>query len=1123
MAIGDSVNGGFVYWIDGADPNHVKIAAKAWSAYDNATISNGPLASNLGGMIPGINPNLGPFGTGSVVVDPPWLVYPFACDGEVLTNCESHIDGFANTQSLMNQWAVGWCGATPPFSYANDDGGHSRSIYKEMYLNHTILSSFDWHVPAIDELVEATSALGALSSASAFSSWTSVYPSSTQVSAAEEANGCFDLNGNSLVDFKDASSPTQADNVWGVRTEGDSTNQTVLFADTIILPKRVWNAWLLIKETYISPPCNSGCVFLINNYIFNAASAVGAADGTISWQWWGQPGLCTAPFTVIVTNVSTGAVHSTTTVNTVGTNASPNVETANNVIGGDIYQIEVSPTGDPGCVTITQQAVIISSIICAETYPVIDSPAINNVTTFGGNDGDVLLPFHYENASGAQVPVVYGTTCGLISLLEYDSAQTGNFITYQTPPVLFNSGTTSTSFSNLAAGDYRFTITDCYGCFDVIIFTITEPGDPCNTSTLNATYGIGSNPTCPPGNIYSGDVTISPSGGVPPYSILLVNYPTCYSSSPTPQLAGYTNITTNLNYPGICSGSYMFEIMDSMGCTKKLAVALHCSPCSLSASTTITQPDCDSGIDVVTLGECSVNVLGGGGNYDYTLTGNTTIGPFSSGSSYTFANITPDNYTLTVTDPTTGCTTTSTVNITAPPPIVVTGLVSNVTLYGLSDGSITTTITGGVSPYSYSWNTGDITQHLTGIPVGVYTITVIDANGCESIATFVLEQPPCNMLVFGTVSGITGDPNSTSSTATATIDVDSATILNYDGLRFLIDIPDGSGNFAYYEIWFDATGSTAAPTAVSGYTQVEADISASTTVSDIAGVIEVALALSNITVTRTADIISITFDKTGASALAHASTNGTTASLLALSLTSQTSCDGSINLYNPTGGIFPYSYSWTGPNGYTASTQDISGLCVGYYTVMICDVSGTCCAEARFLVMPGDCITSEDADDAIEYINSICHRCGCDVVVTEEDVPQSITQERIAEKTFTIKSSHGNNIVIEEQSNIKPRPIKHEGKIIDLEAETVEKLIEKMKKESDLAMYTPKQIEDGMLEVKKTLHLYNHERPVFHELPSEKKKGIGCKKCGDTGFIGICVFGGCFECYVGYYKWKKRF
>ena len=46
--------------------------------------------------------------------------------------------------------------------------------------------------------------------------------------------------------------------------------------------------------------------------------------------------------------------------------------------------------------------------------------------------------------------------------------------------------------------------------------------------------------------------------------------------------------------------------------------------------------------------------------------------------------------------------------------------------------------------------------------------------------------------------------------------------------------------------------------------------------------------------------------------------------------------DGSINL-SVSGGTPVYTYSWTGPGGFTAATQDISGLVAGLYDVLVTD------------------------------------------------------------------------------------------------------------------------------------------------------------------------------------------
>jgi len=45
---------------------------------------------------------------------------------------------------------------------------------------------------------------------------------------------------------------------------------------------------------------------------------------------------------------------------------------------------------------------------------------------------------------------------------------------------------------------------------------------------------------------------------------------------------------------------------------------------------------------------------------------------------------------------------------------------------------------------------------------------------------------------------------------------------------------------------------------------------------------------------------------------------------------------GSIDL-SVSGGVGPFTYSWTGPSGFTATTEDLSGLPYGIYTVTVTD------------------------------------------------------------------------------------------------------------------------------------------------------------------------------------------
>ena len=47
---------------------------------------------------------------------------------------------------------------------------------------------------------------------------------------------------------------------------------------------------------------------------------------------------------------------------------------------------------------------------------------------------------------------------------------------------------------------------------------------------------------------------------------------------------------------------------------------------------------------------------------------------------------------------------------------------------------INLTVEGGTAPYTYSWNTGDVSEDLFSVSEGFYEVTVIDVNGCSKEA-----------------------------------------------------------------------------------------------------------------------------------------------------------------------------------------------------------------------------------------------------------------------------------------------------------------------------------------------------------------------------------------------------
>lgn len=71
-------------------------------------------------------------------------------------------------------------------------------------------------------------------------------------------------------------------------------------------------------------------------------------------------------------------------------------------------------------------------------------------------------------------------------------------------------------------------------------------------------------------------------------------------------------------------------------------------------------------------------------------------------------------------------------------------LLTDATCYGDSTGAIDITLATGTGPISYNWSNGSVSEDLTGIPAGTYTLIVTDANGCNNNAqpySFTIDEP----------------------------------------------------------------------------------------------------------------------------------------------------------------------------------------------------------------------------------------------------------------------------------------------------------------------------------------------------------------------------------------------
>lgn len=169
-------------------------------------------------------------------------------------------------------------------------------------------------------------------------------------------------------------------------------------------------------------------------------------------------------------------------------------------------------------------------------------------------------------------------------------------------------------------------------------------------------------------------------------------------------------------------------------------------------------------------GSISVTVSGGTPPFKYSWTGPNSF----TSTSQNLSGIAPGNYTVTVTDYKECSMTSAPITVQAKTVINYNATVTNVLCYDQTNGSITLgTVTGGVSPLTYSWSNGKTTQNLLNIGAGTYTLTITDGAGCKTIQAFTVTQP--SAALTATVAKTDDTNGTTAGTGTASLTVTGGT------------------------------------------------------------------------------------------------------------------------------------------------------------------------------------------------------------------------------------------------------------------------------------------------------------------------------------------------------------
>ncbi len=183
--------------------------------------------------------------------------------------------------------------------------------------------------------------------------------------------------------------------------------------------------------------------------------------------------------------------------------------------------------------------------------------------------------------------------------------------------------------------------------------------------------------------------------------------------------------------------------------TQNISAGGNCCPASpppppLLSSATGTNATCANGCN----GSATANPVGGLSPYSYAWSANA-----NNATTQTVTDLCAGTYSVTVTDAE-GTQSTSSVTISEPSAIAVVGTVEQPNCFG-ENGSIQTNITGGASPYSIDWNGLNPLE----IPPGTHTITVSDANACETNYSFEITAPEAilgDLTISPDLGGCTG-------------------------------------------------------------------------------------------------------------------------------------------------------------------------------------------------------------------------------------------------------------------------------------------------------------------------------------------------------------------------------
>lgn len=500
-------------------------------------------------------------------------------------------------------------------------------------------------------------------------------------------------------------------------------------------------------------------------------------------------------------------------------------------------------------------------------------------------------------------------------------------------------GLDTEQITGVCGGTYIVTVTNGIGCLSIDTAVVAEP-DPiiANLSTTPVIcFG-----EC------NGTATVGPTGGVPPFTYVWDPVPSNGQGDPLAE--------------GLCAGPAQVTITDDSGCSVVVPVLI-LGPPELTATADVIPVTCNGACD----GTIVITPQGGVGTYTYEWTPVPSNGQGGNSA----LNACAGQWICVVTDAN-GCDTTITIDLTEPPVLDVSISTTDNDCFGACEGTAGLVINGGVAPYTITWTdaTGATiapdTTDIDQLCAGAYNALVTDDNGCAVNVPFTITEgaPIVANLVFtnetcaGPCNGTAG-VSPTGGAGSFTFDWQPEPPLGQgtDQVTGLC-----AGNWAV--VITDALGcDTTITFTILPYTPITDN--ATTTDVLCNGACD-----GTIVTAATGGIGTLTYVWTPepSNGQGGVSATGLCPGDLTLLITDAAGCDSSFT-YTITeppvleftvntltdascatasdgaiattafGGVPSYDFAWSGPSGFTAITEDITGLASGDYDLVLTDAN----------------------------------------------------------------------------------------------------------------------------------------------------------------------------------------